>query len=177
MLMLVKILFNPLTQNKYNCKYMNYTQNDHYHIRFGHYLGIEHVLALHLYCGYTDLCEKFRKTYRGRYDEKEEVIQKRHYSRFYWFGKFLYEAVEFFGKPNIIQQKSSNGSTSKTLYVGIAQRVLLKSTFAEFHQPTSGTLFFFYFYMYHPLFILDMNMIIFSNWRFWCSYDICKESF
>ena len=138
---------------------MNYTQNDHYHIRFGHHLGIEHVLALHLYCGYTDLCEKFRKTYRGRYDEKEEDIQRKHYSRFYWLGRFLYEAVEFFGKPNITQQHPSN---DKKLYVGISQRVLLKSTFGEFHQPTSGLSFFFFFFILSdPLLIVDM--IIFSN--------------
>ena len=129
---------------------INYTQNDYYYIRFGHHLGIEHVLALYLYCGYTDLCEKFSKTYIGRFDEKEEDIQRKHYLRFYWLGRFLYEAVEFFGKTNITQP----------LYVGIDQRVLLKSIFGEFHKPISG-LFFLFFDLYLVILILDM--IIYSN--------------
>ena len=60
-------------------------------------MGIEHVVALWLYCAYDELCYAFRKTYRGNLHHKEEDIQQLHYQKFYWFGRFLYEAVEFFG--------------------------------------------------------------------------------
>ena len=116
--------------NSHRCN----ANNDYYCVRFGHRMEIQHIIALYVYCNVDTVCYHLRKTYCGEPDKTNEEIERKHYDRFYWFGRFLYEAVEFFGKPDILM----NDINHIKIYHGVRKRVLLKNMFGEFHQPTSS---------------------------------------
>jgi len=118
------------------------SNNDHYAMRFGHQIGIEHALALFIYCVEDNLCGEFRETYRGDCSTSKtnnaDQIRQKHYDSFYWLGKFLYEAAEFFGSAKLKITKDEKGEP-EGLYVGVDKRVLFSSCIGEFYQPTSTT--------------------------------------
>ena len=72
------------------------SNNDHYGMRFGHCMGIEHVVSLYIYCSMWNLCCEFGKTFRRDPFETEHDVKKKHLRRFYWFGRFLYEGEFMF---------------------------------------------------------------------------------
>ena len=85
-----------IVQTKEAEQHSSNANNDHYQMRFGGAMGIEHALCLYLYCAVDPLCTELRKTYRvsgndRKYDEN--YIKWQHYQRFYWFGRFLYEGM------------------------------------------------------------------------------------
>jgi len=104
--------------------------NDHYQFRFWDRMRIEHVLALLFYCNHSWLCYEFRKSFRAALhsDEEPQSTIDRHYAEWYWFGRFLYEAVEFYGKRM---------EKSKKYYFGVDSAYVLRSTKCELFQPTS----------------------------------------
>eukprot|EP01083_Nonionella_stella_P010647 30279_1 len=60
-------------------------------------LQLHHILALMVYCNFTDLQFEFSLTYRKKtLNEPDESVVNRH-SIFYHFGKYLKEAVQWFG--------------------------------------------------------------------------------
>eukprot|EP01083_Nonionella_stella_P269388 911391_1 len=69
-----------------------------YGIQVNEPLHIEHVLCVRFYCKYPNYCDKFRDSYRMIYvgDTKDDII-RRHCNNFYWFGRFLTAAIEFWG--------------------------------------------------------------------------------
>eukprot|EP00484_Ammonia_sp_Unknown_P027305 CAMPEP_0197024706 /NCGR_PEP_ID=MMETSP1384-20130603/5212_1 /TAXON_ID=29189 /ORGANISM="Ammonia sp." /LENGTH=472 /DNA_ID=CAMNT_0042453135 /DNA_START=44 /DNA_END=1462 /DNA_ORIENTATION=- len=73
-----------LTEIKRRNLYTFNSNNDHYNIRFGKLIGIEHILALRFYTKYTSLAKVFNDTDSA-------------HASFYWFGRFLFEMVEFAG--------------------------------------------------------------------------------
>mmetsp|Transcript_28898 Transcript_28898/g.45775 ORF Transcript_28898/g.45775 Transcript_28898/m.45775 type:complete len:410 (-) Transcript_28898:5-1234(-) len=92
--------------------------------------GICHVLALILYIDISAFCTKFRETYRRIGDETEEHQVEGRHKQLYNYGRFLYEAIEFFGKR--MENKLE-------VYHGL-NRVLYFGEFtAYFNQPISTT--------------------------------------
>eukprot|EP01083_Nonionella_stella_P244063 849930_1 len=60
-------------------------------------LSTEHLLAVMIYCNFSNICEAFSKTFRAvsPSESKESVFTK--HSEYYWFGKHLKELVHYFG--------------------------------------------------------------------------------
>ena len=127
------------------------SNNDHFNLRFGCKICLQHILSIYFYCNYTDLCYAFRKTFRGNTMQTSlQVARNNHYQKFYWLGRFLYEgillcqvlclpfkkmfvmltATEFYGK-----NYAMNG---KTLYVGLTKRFLFHAL-AGYFVPISAT--------------------------------------
>eukprot|EP01083_Nonionella_stella_P179077 634613_1 len=95
-----------------------------------HQFSIEHVLALMYYCNYDQLQFEFSKTYR-RFSAKEcnASIAERH-SHFYFLGKYIKEAVHYFG--------SRMKDKQQTFYHGVSkQTVFVSASCAYFHGPLS----------------------------------------
>eukprot|EP00486_Rosalina_sp_Unknown_P012660 CAMPEP_0201592974 /NCGR_PEP_ID=MMETSP0190_2-20130828/190707_1 /ASSEMBLY_ACC=CAM_ASM_000263 /TAXON_ID=37353 /ORGANISM="Rosalina sp." /LENGTH=565 /DNA_ID=CAMNT_0048051957 /DNA_START=765 /DNA_END=2459 /DNA_ORIENTATION=+ len=60
-------------------------------------LSVEHIMAIMIYCDWSDLCSQFSATFRrSSNDETMDCIKDRH-RNFYWFGRYLKECVECFG--------------------------------------------------------------------------------
>ena len=58
-----------------------------------------HLLSLSMYCNCTNIQYNFRKTFRMIDDDNNNMLNvvKRHYAYHFW-GRFLFEAVEFYGQ-------------------------------------------------------------------------------
>ena len=68
------------------------TNNDHYGFRFHHYIRIQHIMALHLYCGYPHLSNLFGKSLCPPQNQSD-IHASDKCPAFYWFGRFLYEGM------------------------------------------------------------------------------------
>ncbi len=101
-----------------------------YGIKIGDTLGIENLLVLHLYCGNTGLCTSFRGSYRC-INDNIEIARKYHNNNYYWFGRFIYASVRFFGKEPKID---------KIVYHGLDGQFLFNGFSAIFETPTSTTI-------------------------------------
>eukprot|EP01084_Bolivina_argentea_P263105 445202_1 len=81
---------------KLKCTTGYYSENNH-NIKYKTPISISHVQAIILYCDWSQLCTDFSSTFRkNNYFEPLESLKLRH-SRYYWFSKFLVEAVNDFG--------------------------------------------------------------------------------
>eukprot|EP01083_Nonionella_stella_P158867 517557_1 len=70
-----------------------------YGIQIDERMHIEHVLSFVLYCDYTLLCYKFMRSYiASNVDDSNETITQRHVETFYWLGRFIRSAIEFWGE-------------------------------------------------------------------------------
>ena len=59
-----------------------------YGVQIGQKLGIENVMAILIYCNYTDLQTRFSETFRVIQDgDTAEMIVERHCRNFYWLGR------------------------------------------------------------------------------------------
>ena len=106
------------------------TVNDNFVIKFSGKIEIQHLLAVRCYCGYSNLCYSFRKSYRNKNNnQSSKSVKKDHYKNFYFFGRFLYESTEFYGTKRK-QQK---------MYIGMSARFTFHSTIIQLFQPTSAT--------------------------------------
>ncbi len=94
-------------------------------------VSLHHLIAIILYCDQDLLSYKFSTTYRAIHlDENVKEITERH-RNYYWFGRYLRELVEGFGK----EIEETDGS----YYHGISGNVRFTSTIAKFHHPMSTT--------------------------------------
>eukprot|EP01083_Nonionella_stella_P022031 60907_1 len=105
--------------------------NEIYGIRIGDRIQIEHVLGVYLYTSNTTLCTKFRESYRSsEYDKNNQNIRSYHINNFYWMGRFIYTAIQFFGqKPDI----------GDRFYHGLKQQFLFTEFSVTIEPPTSTT--------------------------------------
>eukprot|EP01083_Nonionella_stella_P152353 488208_1 len=102
-----------------------------YGITKGDALRIEHILCIKLYCNYSALCTAFRKSFRKiDYEDTDSIIIRRHTDDFYWFGRFLTNAIEFYGVP---------ATNKQPIYTGIADKCLFDHFSAVYEMPTSTT--------------------------------------
>ena len=91
-------------------------------------LTLHHILSVIFYCDLDTLSFKFSSTYRAmKANESIEEITARH-SNFYWFGRYLRELVEGFGKDM---------EENRAYFHGISGNVRFTSTIAQFYHPMS----------------------------------------
>eukprot|EP01084_Bolivina_argentea_P177483 306906_1 len=108
------------------CKYFK----SEYNIIRNEPIGIRHILALIIYTDLSTFCTKFRETYRKmKENETEDEITKRHV-QLYWYSRFLFESIEFFGKEM---------NENLTVYHGLNCVLNFYKFTAFFHQPISTT--------------------------------------
>eukprot|EP01084_Bolivina_argentea_P087911 158718_1 len=83
------------TSNRVNA-WRAWRTDSKYGIKVNEPMHIEHVLCIKFYCNYSNHCEKFRRSYRKMdvSDTKDDII-RRHCNNYYWFGRFLTTAIEF----------------------------------------------------------------------------------
>lgn len=93
-------------------------------------INVCHILSMIVYTSESTLCTAFRKTYRKRNQkETEENVRERH-RQFYYFGRTLCEAIEFYGKEM---------RNSMEVYHGLDKEMAFESYTAYFNQPISTT--------------------------------------
>eukprot|EP01083_Nonionella_stella_P004798 13991_1 len=117
--------------NDESAKWRATETNEIYGIRSGDRIQIEHVLVLYLYTSNSTLCTKFRESYRsGEYDDNNHHIRSYHINNFYWMGRFIYAAIQFFGhKPG----------NKDVFYHGLRRQFLFTEFSTIFEPPTSTT--------------------------------------
>eukprot|EP01084_Bolivina_argentea_P030993 57398_1 len=107
--------------------------NEYYNINRGQIIGIQHLLAIIIYTGFTDLCTDYRSTFRRtEKDVNDDSVRQRH-CHFYFLSRFLYEAVEYFG--DVMKQ-------NKVVYHGLNKKFLFKQFLTHFNAPMSTTVSF-----------------------------------
>ena len=107
---------------KYYKKEYNIIRNDQ--------IGIGHVLALKIYTDCSQFCSVFRGTFRKiNAETKTKEVEERH-RQLYHYSRFLFEAVEFYGKAV---------NSKLTLYHGLSKPTSFGRFTAYFNQPISLT--------------------------------------
>ena len=94
-----------------------------YGVVLGDSLGIENLLVLHLYCGNTALCSSFRGSYRKENhfsSNRHEIAMKYHQENYYWFGRFIYASIHFFGRQPECDSKFYRGLQGQFLFGGFS---------------------------------------------------------
>eukprot|EP01083_Nonionella_stella_P055892 147383_1 len=114
----------------------NYEANDHgqqkeYGVKCGELIGVDNVVAILFYCNFDELQNEFSKTFRKKeeYDTEQDIID-RHCKNFYWFGRALFVAINFYG-----QRMQKN----QVVWHGLSSRMLFERFAAHFDSPTSTT--------------------------------------
>eukprot|EP01084_Bolivina_argentea_P020576 38251_1 len=93
-------------------------------------ISIRHIFAICLYTDCSKLCTLFRQTYRKmETNEREHDISNRH-RNLYWLGRFLFEAIEFYG---------SQMEFNMAVYHGLDKEMMFERFTAHFNQPISTT--------------------------------------
>eukprot|EP01083_Nonionella_stella_P069118 184085_1 len=106
------------------------TFNPKYQIIRNEFIGIRHILSIVIYTDISSFCTAFRKTYRKIGNETtEEEVRKRH-RELYYFSRFLFESIEFFGKEMDRKLK---------VYHGLSTVMRFQKFTAFFNQPLSTT--------------------------------------
>eukprot|EP01083_Nonionella_stella_P186796 684933_1 len=105
--------------------------NSDYNIHRGDPIGIHHLMAICFYTDFSRLCTDYRSTFRRveSKDSNDDDVRARH-SHYYFFSRFLYESIEFFGL--IMRNK-------QTVYHGLDKPFLFKDFVTHFNCPTSTT--------------------------------------
>eukprot|EP01084_Bolivina_argentea_P249776 418285_1 len=120
-----------MESNKYANDLRSYKTDKRYGIKIDERMHSENILCVFLYCNHSQLCEKFRQSYRNEnYNDLNEVIIKRHCHNFYWFGRFLTTAIEFWGQTP---------RRNDRLYHGLSQKFLFNEFSTVYEIPTSTT--------------------------------------
>ena len=75
---------------KVDGKYTAKRTDKRYGIESGQNIGIENILAILIYCNYTDLQARFSETFRClQDDDADEIIAETHCNNYYWFGRYV----------------------------------------------------------------------------------------
>ena len=79
-------------------RYSDRTDNDYGIFKYEN-IKTSHLLSLSMYCNCTNLQFQFRKTFRMIDDDNDNILNvvQRHYAFHHW-GRFLFEAVEYYGQ-------------------------------------------------------------------------------
>eukprot|EP01084_Bolivina_argentea_P181176 312941_1 len=80
--------------------------NQQYGIQRFDHIGINHVFIIILYCEAKDYSQAFVKSYLLLNNCDKEIVRRTHVNNFYWFGRYLFESIEYFGKT--YSDKDSN---------------------------------------------------------------------
>eukprot|EP01083_Nonionella_stella_P012180 34559_1 len=71
--------------------------NPKYQIIRNEWIGIRHILSIVIYTDATTFCTAYRATYRKLKNETTEDEVRNRHREFYYFARFLFEAIQFFG--------------------------------------------------------------------------------
>eukprot|EP01083_Nonionella_stella_P005177 15022_1 len=110
------------------CKYFKFE----YNIIRNQPIGIRHFLAVIMYTDLSKFCTAFRATYRKIENEGMKEMTKRH-TQLYWYSRFLFESVEFFGQEM---------DKTMRVYHGLSKAMKFERFTTYFNQPISSTLSF-----------------------------------
>eukprot|EP01084_Bolivina_argentea_P307396 531323_1 len=122
--------FHKFKQLSNNTKHLSKQYSKDYNILRGDRLKVHHLLAIFTYTKHTKLCTKYRTCFRAIYEnERNDEIIFRH-SKFYFFSRFLFEAIEFYG--SVLEK-------DMTVYHGLNQPFLFSHFSTHFNAPTSTT--------------------------------------
>ena len=80
---------NSLKCSHYKQEY-NIVRNEH--------IAVRHILALAVYTDMSGFCSAFRSTYRKTRESMTEIDVTKNHREFYFFGKALFEAIQFYGE-------------------------------------------------------------------------------
>eukprot|EP01084_Bolivina_argentea_P147559 258154_1 len=111
-------------------RYTSKQYSNAYGIARGQTMSVHHLLVICFYTDISNLCTDYRSTFRRiDSDTTEESIRIRH-SKYYFFSRFLFEALEMFG--NIMKDED-------VVYHGLDQQFLFAEFSTHFNAPTSTT--------------------------------------
>ena len=113
--------------------------NEMYGIKINDPISIEHILCIKMYCDISVLCSTFRESYRKTgNDDNNTKIKQQHNNNFYWMGRFIYCAIQFFGEK-AIKPTSCINNNNNNFYHGLHEQFLFNQFSAVFEAPTSTT--------------------------------------
>eukprot|EP01084_Bolivina_argentea_P020913 38846_1 len=87
------------------CKYYN----SEYNIIRSDPIAIRHILSIIIYTDMSAFCTAFRKTYRKIHDDETEEDVKTRHIQLYFYARYLFEAIEFYGQPMDIKTQVYHG--------------------------------------------------------------------
>ena len=90
-------------------------------------IGMDCIVAILLYCNFDTLQNKFSETFRKRPNSKDtqQDVINRHCSNFYYWGRALYVAIEFFGQPMGTNTVVYHGMCAYLLFIyEVSQKML-----------------------------------------------------
>eukprot|EP01083_Nonionella_stella_P161403 528634_1 len=106
-----------------------------YGIQIDEQIHIENTISIAIYCDFSQLCTEFRKSYRKLdTEDTNETIKKQHIDAFYWMGRYIKSAIEFWGE-NI----EKPGKRHAPFYLGLDIRCVFNQFSAVYQIPTSTT--------------------------------------
>eukprot|EP01084_Bolivina_argentea_P299604 516448_1 len=114
---------------------------DIYNLRCTHYdseyciirnepISVRHILVLCLYTDCSKFCTKYRETYRKLNSEETEQSVTDRNCTLYWFSRFLFESIEFFGEEMPLKMK---------VFHGLNKVMMFERFTAYYYQPLSTT--------------------------------------
>eukprot|EP01084_Bolivina_argentea_P044722 82285_1 len=110
--------------------YRSKQYNRSYGISRGQPMSTHQILAICLYTDISKLCTDYRSTFRRVDGDKNEESTRIRHCKYYFFSRFIYEAIEFFG--SVMNDKD-------TVYHGLNQPFLFDEFLTHFNAPTSTT--------------------------------------
>eukprot|EP01084_Bolivina_argentea_P138639 244034_1 len=116
----VKIL---MKSNKKILKWKSFKTDKKYAIKKGDLIRMEHIFSIILYCNFSSL----KNAYQHRQDV---VISKSSADKLYFFGRFLANAVQFYGE--IVKKE-------QVVYASFAHKQLFNNFMVVYEKPTSIT--------------------------------------
>ena len=112
---------------------------EHYHELS---MKFDHILALVLYCDYSQLCTDFSASFRKKNVFETLKSVKHRNSNYFWFSKSLRETVELFGNSGYYKKEKDDilergDGASGPFYCGMNQLMVMDSFCIRLSSPTS----------------------------------------
>eukprot|EP01084_Bolivina_argentea_P284190 486953_1 len=115
-------------------KFIANESDEFYGIKKDDSIHIEHCISINIYCSKSDLCTEFRKSYRAqnKNDTKNDIIN-RHCANFYWLGRNIYSAIQFYGKKYDTPKAENN----LKIYHALSLQFVFDNFSTIWEMPTS----------------------------------------
>eukprot|EP01084_Bolivina_argentea_P204849 349887_1 len=120
-----EIVLGTEYKNELICKHFQ----QQYNIVRNEPMDLRHILALIFYTDITAFCRVFRSTYRKIDNESNQEVKNRH-EELYFYSRYLFESIEFFG---VRMPKDAK------VYHGLNRVLYFQKFSTYFNQPISTT--------------------------------------
>lgn len=97
-------------------------------------IGLDHVIAVILYCDYTDHCSRFSKSFRSLSATETLEETKKRNRNYYWMARRLRETAQMFG------ENRARHEVTGPFFCGINQILVIPQFRLHLNSPTSTTL-------------------------------------